>query len=457
VFDSAYWGNPLRGQLGYTMYGTSTGFTSEPDPQGWVKSELDLTPWVGQSDVQIRIVTGWSTLCCGAYYQTFFRLDDFAVTGVVHNNNVGLTKLDIPDPIEVGSTLPIGTTIVNAGLQDQDSGAAKMRMELGPMGVVALPELSDDLEYSSQGAAETAGWSTSTGTEGCNTLYSACGTWGLYGGISGFTLGADDGSSVTGTQTSWGPNSNRDEFQMYYGGGSNHVETPVYDLSSAPDDLSLTLTHRYNFDYHSGYTSYNGGQVQISTDGGVTWAAIVPDGGYSGTMYNYAGYGNPLYGQDGFVHCGDCSGVSGSASQDADKYIDSLFDMKDYVGIADVRIKFVTGMYGYQWPGDGEHWDIGGLAFSGTGMDKVIFSETIPVVGTGTNGAFVSGESIAKSWDYTFIVPGMYKIVFDALIGATPENGDDFLADNKKSSPLSGVAPIQASKTILYIPGTMKV
>ena len=62
--------------------------------------------------------------------------------------------------------------------------------------------------------------------------------------------------------------------------------------------------------------------------------------------------------------------------------------MSDYAGESDVRIKFVAGMYSYQWPGDGEHWHIGALTFSGTGMDKVIFTETVQVTGTGAGGDF---------------------------------------------------------------------
>ena len=147
---------------------------------------------------------------------------------------------------------------------------------------------------------------------------------------------------------------------MYYGAGSVSVTTPALDFSGASSDLKLTLKHRYNFDYYAGYTSYNGGQAQISVDGGSTWTTFVPNGGYPGTMYNYAPYGNPLYGQAGFVHCSSCPG-SGAASDDEDEYISTEFDMSAYVDMEDVRLKFIVGMYRYQWPGDGEHWHIDSL------------------------------------------------------------------------------------------------
>ena len=192
---------------------------------------------------------------------------------------------------------------------DQASGAAKLRLQIGPLGVQTL-DASDDLEsYANQAAAESAGWSED---EDCNTTYSTCSYWGNYGGAPGFVLNTDEGD---GDETnSWG--SDGAEFQMYYGGGSAEVVTPAVDFTGAPSDLKMTLKHRYNFDYYSGYPSYNGAQVQISTNSGSTWTTFVPNGGYPGTMYNYAGYGNPLYNQAGFVHCSSCPG-SGAAGDDA--------------------------------------------------------------------------------------------------------------------------------------------
>ena len=108
--------------------------------------------------------------------------------------------------------------------------------------------------------------------------------------------------------------------------------------------------------------------------------------------YNYAYYANPLYNQQGFVHCGDWSGVSGSASDNEDKYIETTFDMADYVGETEVKLKFQVGMYRYQWPGDGEHWYIDELKFTGTGMASVAFEDIVAISGSGPGSAFVSGE-----------------------------------------------------------------
>ena len=422
IYNYAYYNNPLRGQKGYAYYGSSTGFTYSPDPQGFKKATFDLTEYCGNPDVKIRFVTGWGTLPTAyPYYDSFMRVDDVAVTGLVYNNNVGLNGFDLPDPLGVDSTVAIETEVINAGLINQDSGATKVRLQLGPIGVETYAMSEDFESYASESEAITAGW---TSSDDCNIT--SCPNWGTYG-EAGFVLNDDEGDGDE--STSWGPDGG--EFQMYYGGGSTEVVTPGLDFSGTESDLSLTLKHRYNFDYYAGYTSYNGGQVQISLDGGTTYSMIEPVGGYPGTMYNYAGYGNPLYGQKGFVHCGDCSGVSGGAGDDKDKYVSSTFDMAAYSGMDDVRIKFITGMYSYQWPGDGEHWHIDSLSFTGTGMASVAKSQTWDITGDGTLGEFMSGASQTVGLDYYFQVPGQYKIVFDTWIGDNPSSGiDEFAGDN---------------------------
>ena len=96
-------------------------------------------------------------------------------------------------------------------------------------------------------------------------------------------------------------------------------------------------------------------------------------------------------------------------------------------------LKFVVGMYRYQWPGDGEHWHIDSLAFTGTGMESVAYEETWDISGSGAGGAFASGEAQVVGTDYYFQVPGEYKVVFDAWIGDNPSDGDDFAGDNSVS------------------------
>ncbi|MEC8073037.1 MAG: plastocyanin/azurin family copper-binding protein [Candidatus Thermoplasmatota archaeon] len=417
IYNYAYYGNPLRGQPAYTYYGSSTTFTYSPDSNSYIDVKFNLNEYTGSDNVMFRWVAGWSSLSKGpAYFNSFLRIDDFAVTGLVYTDNVGVTGIDLPDPIGVDETVSLSTSVVNAGINNQTAGAAKLRLQLGPMGI-ATYDSSDDLEdYTATSDAESAGW-TMTDKE-CNTTYGTCSSWGSP---AGFTIVADD------DVTAFGPEDG--EFEMYYSGGLTATTTPTLNFADAESDLKLTLKHRYNFDYFSGMsTAYNGGQVLISTDNGDNWELFIPEGGYPGTMYNYAFYANPLYNQAGFVHCGDCTGVSGTASDNEDKYIETVFDMADYVGETEVKLKFQVGMYRYQYPGDGEHWYVDSLSFTGTGMESVLFEDIVAI--SGAAGPFVSGEKFDYSKDYHFQVPGEYKIEFTTWIGSDPSAGDDFAGDN---------------------------
>ena len=417
--STGYWGNPLRGKPGLTYYGSSTGYTSSPDPQDFVDLVFNLDDYTGQDDIKFRWVAGWSRLYqwSGAY-NSFLRFDDFAVTGLVYNDNVGLSELELTDPIGIDETVTLSSTVINAGINDQTAGAAKVRLQVGPMGLQTY-DSSDDLEsYTSLADAETAGWSTDSE---CNTVYSTCSSWGTP---AGSTIVAD------GDSTAFGPGTNG--FMMYSGAGTTSVTSPKLDFTGAENDLKLTLKHRYNFDYRAGLSAtYNGGNVQISTDDGTTWSLFTPSEGYSASIGGYASYGNPLFGESAFVHCGDCTGVSGTASANEDKYIETEFDMSKYVDETEVRLKFVTGMWKYQSTTyGGEHWYIDSLQFLATGMESIVYEQTVAVSNSANaGGVFAQGNKFTMSKDYRFQVPGEYKIVFEAWIGAEG-TGDDFAGDN---------------------------
>ena len=427
IYNFAGYNNPLRGQSGYTYYGTTGGSSWSPDPQKWVKAIFDLNDYVGQDDIRIRMVSGWSTIpTYYGIYNSFMRMDNFAVTGLVYTNNVGLSGFNLPDPLSVGETVSVGTDVINAGLNTQTE--THVQMKIGPLGQVSNSESDDFESYVDENGATAAGWSTSTECSDINN--NACADW--TSGHDGFYLRTDEGS---GDETkSWGPSSG--EFKMYQDGGLAEVRSPSMDFTDAPADLSLTLTHRYNFDIISGADPNSGGQVHISDDGGSTWDLLVPDDGYDGTINGgYASWGNPLWGQKGFTHCGSCPG-SVVASDDEDEYITTEFDMSKYVDKTDVRIKFVLGMWGYQEPNDGEHWYIDSLDFHGTAMTSVVYEELVNIVGA--DGVKLDqAEKVAFSRDYQFLVPGEYKITFDAWIGNSPSDSDDFPSDNHLSAERS--------------------
>ncbi|MEE3242630.1 MAG: plastocyanin/azurin family copper-binding protein [Candidatus Thermoplasmatota archaeon] len=448
IYNYAYYGNPLRGQRGYTYYGTTTTtYSFSPDPQSWVKVTFDLTPYVGQDDIKFRVVAGWTSAPNYAYWQSFLRFDDFAVTGLVYNNNVGLTALDLPDPLGIDETVEVGTNVYNAGINAQANGDTKLQLSVGPLGIETL-STSDDLEsYGSQAEATSptnGNWSTSTTCS--DVAGNSCHQWGTNPGFV-FNTDADKGREDGDTDTNaWG--SSGTEFQIFYGGGSTEVTTGSLDFTGSPADMIMSLKHRYNYDIYKGYPSYNGGNVKyhlvgdtdyIDADGNEIWNILTPNGGYPGTISSSLSWGNPLGGQAGFVNCGSCPN-SGAAMDDEDEYITTEFDMGDFIG-EKVRFKFEAGIYKYKWPSEGEHWHIDSLMFTGTGMESVSFSEMVTVSGAGAN--FAQGESVYKKWDYYFQVPGEYRIQLDTWIGVcNPSSfgyacdvpfgaGDDFSGDNQ--------------------------
>ena len=85
------------------------------------------------------------------------RFDDFAVTGLVYNDNVGVSALELPDPIGIDDTIALSTTVINAGINNQTAGAAKVRLQLGPMGL-ATYDTSDDIEYYTTLSERNHGW-----------------------------------------------------------------------------------------------------------------------------------------------------------------------------------------------------------------------------------------------------------------------------------------------------------
>jgi zinc metalloprotease ZmpB len=88
--------------------------------------------------------------------------------------------------------------------------------------------------------------------------------------------------------------------------GSSTLQLPAMDLSSI-DNALLVFWHWFDTE-HNGHAigprrgsnarAYDGGNVKISTDGGVTWTLADPLDGYNATIVG--GYGNPLGGQPGF-------------------------------------------------------------------------------------------------------------------------------------------------------------
>src|SRR5262249_10228386 len=77
------------------------------------------------------------------------------------------------------------------------------------------------------------------------------------------------------------------------------LESPSLVVGSV-DPLVVTLSHRYSFEFDP-TTDWDGGVIEVSTDGGATWqdASASTTPGYTGTITDQAG--NPLANRDAFT------------------------------------------------------------------------------------------------------------------------------------------------------------
>ena len=109
--------------------------------------------------------------------------------------------------------------------------------------------------------------------------------------------------------------------------GANYVNCADYRLDIPPVSLvDMTSATVRCWNWYRTETSYDGGNLQVSTDGGVTWTVIQPTGGYGGSL---AGSCNALAGQQGF------QGISSG-------WVEKVFPLDSYVGQW-VRLRFRFG------------------------------------------------------------------------------------------------------------------
>lgn len=184
------------------------------------------------------------------------------------------------------SVIP-GQVIVNANCGGKMPGARLLDVPSGEevTGVDFDLKAVWDFETSSEGLVANAGWA-----------------WGIDG-----VAGAHSGTQVWGTRL-----------------GANYENCADYRLDLPPLDLRYYQTARLHF-WHWFRTEagYDGGNVQVSTDGGSTWRVVAPVGGYNGRM---AGACNVLAGQDGFVGPGA-------------SWREGIVDLSTFAGDA-IRVRF---------------------------------------------------------------------------------------------------------------------
>ncbi|MFH0916291.1 MAG: M28 family peptidase [bacterium] len=109
--------------------------------------------------------------------------------------------------------------------------------------------------------------------------------------------------------------------------GANYANCADYRLDIPPVSLvNMTSATLRCWNWYRTETGYDGGNLQVSTDGGVTWTVVPPNGGYVG---NLTGSCNPLAGQQGF---------QGTSSV----WLERVYPLDSYLGQW-VRLRFRFG------------------------------------------------------------------------------------------------------------------
>jgi len=116
----------------------------------------------------------------------------------------------------------------------------------------------------------------------------------------------------------------------YAASETSAITSPVMDLSACGDRaVTMTLHHFHNFE--GGVINADGGIVQVSDDGD-NWTTIAPSGG--------SDYGPNALDATSALIDGD-PGFSGNL--DDNMWVDSTFDLSDYVGTDTLQVRFVFG------------------------------------------------------------------------------------------------------------------
>ena len=218
----------------------------------------------------------------------------------------------------------------------------------------------------------------------------------MESGASGWTHGGTNDNWELGSPTSGPMNSNSGinawatDLSGNYGVNNMNawLASPSINLSGI-ESAQLVFQHYY---YTENY--YDGGIVEISTDGGASWAQITPEGGYPEDALSS---GNPLDPVPAY------SGYSG------DGWHPAVFDISSYDGYSNINIRFRFGtdysVNGYPgWYIDdvvifGEFSGIGNPPVADAGGDQ-IGNVQEAVTFDGSASYDIEGPIVSYLWDF---------------------------------------------------------
>jgi len=216
-----------------------------------------------------------------------------------------------------------------------------------------------------------------------------------------------------------------------------HLVSPPFGLS---DNAFLCFWHWYDTE-----ANFDGCNVKISTDDGVTWAVITPDGGYDGV----GNTSNPLSGEEIFT---------GHANA---RWQFETFNLSAYAGTA-VLFRFDFGSDGsITYPG----WYVDDFTiYGGGGAEPGYIAGTVTELAAGNpiEGALVSAgnalDSTDASGNYLLeLIPGTYSVTASAAYynsqtvgGIEVIEGDTTIQDFALTAPVIQVdtTPITAAVAI---------
>jgi hypothetical protein len=188
------------------------------------------------------------------------------------------------------TAVPPGSVAVCASIANLTARGRLVTVASGQVtgGVDFVLKAAYDFEVDGEGFTANAGWTRGTDA----------------------TSGAHSGTKVWGTVL-----------------GANYANCADYRLDIPPVSLvNMTSATLRCWNWYRAEAGYDGGNLQVSTDGGVTWTVVQPNGGYVG---NLTGSCNALTGQQGF---------QGTSSV----WLEKVYPLDSYVGQW-VRLRFRFG------------------------------------------------------------------------------------------------------------------
>lgn len=151
------------------------------------------------------------------------------------------------------------------------------------------------------------------------------------GGVTSWAYGAATAGPVG--ETAWGTN-----LTGNYGPSEcGYIETPALPGALVDANPVLAFDHWYEIESLTTSTTWDGGFVLASTDGGATWSELTPNGGYPRAVTS-TGNVDACKATYGFGNGGVVGGVYGGDKQQFDP---ATFGLAGLAGAQDVRIRFV--------------------------------------------------------------------------------------------------------------------